>query len=49
MKAFLIRNMPDVLHQALKMQAVEKRLTLQELLIKILSEATDKKRNGKAA
>jgi len=49
MKAFLIRKMPEFIHQALKVQAAEKGITLQELCIKVLGRAVDKTGKGKAA
>ena len=47
MKSFLIRNMPAFVHQALKIQAAEKGVSLQDLCIKVLSDAADKGKNGK--
>ena len=46
-KAFLIRNMPDFLHQALKVQAAKDRISLQDLCVEILEKATCPKKKGK--
>jgi hypothetical protein len=46
MKAFLIRNMPEFIHQALKIQAAQKGISLQDLCVKILRRAVDKKQGA---
>jgi plasmid stability protein len=49
MKAMLIRHVPEPVHRALKMQAAAKGVTLHNLCVQILSEATQEKKKDKAA
>lgn len=48
MKSYLIREMPEELLKAIKLKAVEKDMTMKDLIIQYLKEALEREgRHGK--